>query len=105
MSTVLKKVEAWPFAFGGEEHSGWLPPGAATPRPTPVERELLDVSIEREGGGYLLIWAARLSPTCRELRPPKVGDSWHQSIDGAETAARDEFGIEREHWTDITKSA
>lgn len=105
MSTVLKKVEAWPFAFGGEKHSGWLPSNAVTPKPTPVERELLDVQIESTDSGYLLTWAARPSPTCRELLPPKVGDTWHETIEDAEAAAHDYFGIEHEHWTDIPQTA
>jgi hypothetical protein len=105
MSTVLKKVEGWPFAFGGEEHSGWLPPEAVTPRPTPVERELLDVQIESTDGGYLLTWAARSSPTCRDSLPPKTGDTWHETIEDAEAPARDAFGIEHEHWTDIRPTA
>ena len=98
MRTVLKKVEAWPFAFGGEEPSGWLPPEAATPRPTPIEHELLDVEIESVDGGFLLRWAARPSPTCRELRPPKMGDTWHETVEDAEVAAREAFGIEHGHW-------
>jgi hypothetical protein len=105
VSTVLKKVEAWPVEFGGEQHSGWLPPNAVTPRPTPVERELVDVQIESTDGGYLLTWAARPSSTCRELRPPKAGDTWHQTIEDAETAARVSFGIQHEHWADISQTA
>lgn len=102
MGTVLKRVVGWPFMFGGDVHSGWLPPEAVQPQPTPVERELLDVAIERSNGGYLLTWAARSSPTCCELRPPKVGDMWYETIEDAEAAAREVFGIEHEHWNDVT---
>jgi hypothetical protein len=42
---IVKRVLAIPFTFGGEEHSGWLPPGAATPLPTPVQYVVLDVEI------------------------------------------------------------
>ncbi len=105
MSTVLKRVEAWPFTFGGEEHSGWLPPDALKPKPTPIEPELLDVTIGRADGGYLLIWAARPSATCREMLPPKTGDTWHETIEDAEAAAREYFGIEHEHWRDIPATA
>jgi hypothetical protein len=97
---MLKKVEDWPFTFGGEAHSGWLPPGATVPLPTPVEREQLDVSIEAIDGGYLLVWTARPSLTCREPIPPKAGDTWHATLAEAEDAARDAFGIEQEHWID-----
>lgn len=96
---VIKKVNAWPFAFGGEAHSGWLPPNSTVPLPTPVEQELLDISIEgSDVEGYLLIWMARPSATCSEPVPPKSGDTWHETIEEAEMAARDIFGIERSHW-------
>jgi hypothetical protein len=100
---VVKKVEGWLFTFGGETHSGWLPPNAAIPLPTPVEHVVLDVTIEKCDGGYLLEWAAKPTATSRELLPPKVGDSWHESIDDAETAAQEWFGIEREHWIEPAK--
>ena len=96
---VIKKVEGWPFTFGGEVHSGWLPPNAAMPLPRPIEHEILDVTIEKCEGGYLLVWAARPSDTCRELLPPKAGDSWHETIDDAEAEAQNQIGIERRHWT------
>lgn len=95
---MLKKVDGWPFTFGGDIHSGWLPPGAAIPLPTPIEHEFLDISIEAEGSGYLLIWNARSSATCRDRRPPKTGDTWHATLADAEQAAFEEFGIEPQHW-------
>ena len=95
---ILKRVEGWPVTFGGEVHSGWLPPNAATPLPMPIEHEVLDVTIEAEGGGYLLIWTARPSETCRELGPPKTGDTWHETVENAEAAAQESFGIEKHHW-------
>jgi hypothetical protein len=85
---IVKKVEGWQFTFGGEVHSGWLPPNAATPLPTPIEHEVLDVAIEKCEGGYLLAWVARRSATCRELLPLKVGDSWHETIEDAQAAAQ-----------------
>lgn len=103
MATMLKKVEAWPVTFGGETHRGWLPPEATPPQPTPIESELLDVTISHEAGGYLLIWSARPSPTSSELRPPKAGDTWHESIDDAEEAAFRYFGITHQNWRDATE--
>jgi hypothetical protein len=96
---ILKKVEGWPFAFGGEIHSGRLPPNAALPLPTPVEHELLDITIEEIDGGYLLIWAARPSMTYKALDAPKTGDSWHETIEDAELAAQEAFGVTSQHWT------
>ena len=88
-----------------EVHSGWLPPNAATPLPTPIEHEVLDVAIEKCEGGYLLTWAARPSETSRDLIPPKVGDTWHETIDDAEAAAHKLFGIEKQNWTNPTPSS
>jgi hypothetical protein len=99
---VVKKVDGWPVTFGGESHSGWLPQNAATPLPTPIENELLDVTIEQEDNGYLLIWTARSSDTSPESVPPKAGDSWHKSVEDAEAAAQEWFGIEREDWASQT---
>ena len=101
---TLKKVEGWPFTFGGEAHSGWLPPGAAVPLPTPIEHEVLDVSIEATDGGYLLIWDARPSLTCDNARPPKAGDTWHATLADAEQAALKAFGIEHQHWIDCDET-
>jgi hypothetical protein len=96
---VVKKVAGWPCTFGGEMHSGWLPANAASPLPTPEEHEVLDVVIEHLDGGYLLVWQACPSETCRESRPPKTGDSWHETLADAEVAAREWFGIEAQNWT------
>ena len=74
MAIVLKKVEGWRVTFGGELHSGWLPPEAAPPLPRPTQPELLDITIEQEGGGsgYLLIYEARPSATCAKLVRPEA---------------------------------
>ena len=45
---VLKHVAGLVVQFGGETHSGWLPPGAAVPLPTPIERVVLDIEIHNE---------------------------------------------------------
>ena len=106
MATVLKKVEGWPFTFGGALHSGWLPPEAAPPPPRPTHREVLDITIEEENGGYLLIYAARPSPTCPEpVRAPYAGDTWHDTLEEAEEAAYEYFGVRREDWSDVTNKA
>jgi hypothetical protein len=96
---VVKQVDGWPFVFGGEPHSGWLPPDAAMPLPTAEEHEILDVVIEQCDGGYLLVWAARPSDTCSEMGPPKTGDNWHETVEAAEATAQEFFGIERGDWT------
>ena len=91
---VLKQALGVPHRYGGEPHVGWLPPGAATPPPTPVRHATLDVTIEDDGGsGYLLVFASR------EADGP-CGDFWFGSLADAEAAAEETFGIEPGRWQD-----
>jgi hypothetical protein len=77
--------------FGGEEHSGWLPPGAAQPLPTPIIEVPLNLEIvSGDGSGYFL----RRSSTNTSY----IGDSWHASLEDAIEQARFEFGIEPSEW-------
>lgn len=101
---ILKKVENWPFTFGGVQHSGWLPPNAATPKPTPVEHVFLNVSIERVDGGYLLVWSDARADDAGDPESQQNGDTWHQTIADAESAAADAFGITSEEWRDCSTS-
>src|SRR5947208_1656022 len=87
---VIKRVRGLPFRFGGAEHSGWLPPGAAKPLPTPIEDVLLDIEIESTPGGFILFWQSRDGS--------RFADSWHQTLEEAEKAAWVELGIERSQW-------
>src|SRR5436189_6459404 len=87
---VLKRVCGLPFRFGGIEHSGWLPSGAAKPLPTPMEDVVLDVEIESIPGGFILFWQSRDGL--------KFADSWFITLEQAEEAARNQLGIERDQW-------
>jgi hypothetical protein len=66
---------------------------------------LLDVTIEQTDGGFLLIWAARPSATCRDALLPKSGDTWHETIEDAEAAAYEYFGIQHADWRNIPATA
>lgn len=91
---VLKRASGVGHRCGGEPHTGWLPPGAATPRPTPIRLVTLDVSIEDDGGsGYLLIVTAREDPAFGN-------DWWFDNPADAEAMAQSWFGIGPEHWQD-----
>jgi hypothetical protein len=90
MNNVVKHVTGLPFQFGGEEHSGWLPRGAAKPLPTPIENVMLDIEIVSEGSGYLLCWNAR--------EGKRSGDWWFKTLSEAEVAATEYFGITRNQW-------
>ena len=96
----MKLVVTKEITFGGQEHRGWLPPGASTPLPTQRERELVDFALVAAGGGYLLKLCARPSPTNREPRPPKTADSWYERLDDALAAAEAEYGIAASDWID-----
>lgn len=77
--------------FGGEEHTGWLPPGAATPLPTPRELVTLDFEIQEDDGGYLLIWQGAEQRHC--------GDTWHASVRDALAQATLWFGLDPQEWS------
>jgi hypothetical protein len=53
--TVVKQILGHHVTFGGETHSGWLPQGATILRPTPARDVMLDITIESDGAGYLLL--------------------------------------------------
>ena len=87
---VIKHLMAVPVRFGGEEHSGWLPANAATPRPTPVEEALVDFEVHEVEGGYLLEWRSR--------NTSHHGDSWYETLEDALEQASTEFGVRPEEW-------
>jgi hypothetical protein len=93
MSTTnpLKRATDIPMRLGGEQHRGWLPPGAAKPLPTPMRTVLVDIEIVRNGpNDCLLICAAQDGSFC--------WDTWFPSLDDAERAAKEQYGIESHHW-------
>src|SRR5262245_60197964 len=77
--TPVKRIRGLVLQLGGEPHSGWLPPGAATPLPTPVRIVCVDLEISFDGNGYLLICEARDGSFC--------WDTWHQTLSAAEVQA------------------
>jgi hypothetical protein len=89
--TIVGKVAGFAVTIGGEPHSGWLPPGAAMPLPTPIRHVVLDLEIEFDESGYLLCYVSRDGTVS--------GDTWHQSLEEAKEAATAFFGIERSRWT------
>ena len=90
MLPVVKRVVGLPFQDGGEEHTGWLPAGAAMPLPTPLRNVIIDLEIQFDGSGYLLCFSARDGSMS--------GDTWHESLSQAEQAALECFGIEPVQW-------
>lgn len=88
----IKRVTGLAVQFGGEEHSGWLPPGAAKPLPTPIVNAVLDVEIVFDGFGFLLCWRSRDGFY--------ANDTWHETLAEAERCATERFGIECQDWID-----
>ena len=95
MLEIVKRVTGLPVQFGGEQHTGWLPAGAAIPLPTPVVDVLLDLEIQSDGDGYLLCYSSQDGTV--------HGDTWHQSVVEAENAAANDFGVQRSQWEPVQK--
>jgi hypothetical protein len=91
--TIVKQVFGHHVTFGGERHSGWLPQGAATPKPTPTNDVALNITIESDGAGYLLCWVS----SDRTV----AGDLWYQELAHAERAATENFGVANEQWQTV----
>ena len=87
---VIKRVVGLAIRLGGQQHSGWLPPGAANPLPTPARDVLIDLEIEFDGSGYLLICQAQDGSFC--------WDTWCESMEKAEMQAAEEYGIQPSQW-------
>ena len=90
---MIKRLMGVPVRFGGEEHSGWLPANAATPRPTPVEDALVDFEINEVEGGYILEWFSR--------NTSHKGDSRHETLEDALEQASTQFGVRPEAWHSV----
>jgi hypothetical protein len=90
---TVKQVTNREVLFGGEEHSGWLPPNAPTPRPTPIRHAILDIRILSDSSGYILEWASQ--------NTDDIGDTWHETIQDAEQQAETLFGVQANEWREI----
>lgn len=88
---TLLRVDAHACEFGGERPSGWLPPGAAVPLPTPVRRLTLDLEIATDGHGFLLLWQAREDASTR-------GDLFFDGLEEARAEAERGFGVRPDAW-------
>ena len=78
--------------FGGEAHTGWLPPGAAQPLPVPTRTVDLKLRIRADGSqGFLLEWDGGAIEDC--------GDTWHAKLEEAFALAEVCFGVLRDEWS------
>jgi hypothetical protein len=88
--SVVERVNGFRVTVGGEQHSGWLPAGAAIPLPNPVREVDLDFAIESVGAVFLLLVESR--DGCVSA------DTWHETIDDARGQAAAQYGVPREAW-------
>jgi hypothetical protein len=91
--TIVKQVLGHRGTFGGEPDSGWLPQGAAMPKPTPTNEVALDITIESDGAGYFLCWVS----SDRTVS----GDTWYQQLADAEREATENFGVAIDQWQTV----
>ncbi|MEX2115215.1 MAG: hypothetical protein WD845_18625 [Pirellulales bacterium] len=91
---AIKRISNHLLHLGGEQHSGWLPPGAAIPPPTPELDVLVDLEIQFDGGGYLVICQAQDGSFC--------WDHWYESLDDAVTGAVENYGVDAHHWQSVS---
>ena len=90
MMSVVKKILGYVVRVGGDQHSGWLPEGAATPLPTHARDVAFDIEIQFDGFGYFLCYASQAGDL--------YGDTWHETLEEAEAEAAEWFGVGREQW-------
>jgi hypothetical protein len=88
--SVIKQKLGWKVTIGGDQHRGWIPRGATEPLPEPAREVSLDVRIEKDPGGFLLI----TSSTDKSIS----GDTWHETLESAERAALQRLGISSADW-------
>lgn len=88
--SLVSRVDNFRVTIGGQPHSGWLPPGAVQPLPTPEREVVLNLVIESDGSGYLLI----VDSPDGSLR----GDTWHQSVADAQAQAESRYGVPPALW-------
>jgi hypothetical protein len=95
---VVKRLFGVRHRFGGAEHSGWLPLGAAIPPPTPFHDVTIDLRIESEGPGFILYCEAREDARF-------CSDTWCDTLSGALAAAEERFNVAPGRWEDAEPGA
>ena len=90
---VIKAIKSYKVTIGGKQHTGWLPANALNSQPTPVQDVILNISIERYGFGYLLCYTSSDGGI--------FGDTWHETLNDAESAASEYFGVKPTEWENL----
>ena len=87
---IVRHLREREVIIGEEPYTGWIPPGAAEPRPA---HRFLDLEIVDDSGDYVFAWKDRADPESQ-------GHSHHDSLDAALEHAEAVFGIEPNEWQD-----
>ena len=88
---VFARIPSRMVRLGGEQHTGWLPEGAAQPLATPVAEVKMQLEITDDGGSnHLLVYESE--------HGAHHGDTWHQSVEEAMEAAESYFQIPKSEW-------
>ena len=91
---VIKAIKSYKVTIGGKQHTGWLPANASKPQPIPVQEVFLNISIEHDGFGYLLCYTSTDGGI--------FGDTWYETLNDAESAAFEYFGVKSNEWKSLT---
>ena len=92
---IVREWRGVKIAIGGEKHAGWLPANAATPLTTTRVELQIDVTISKEGEGYILEYEIKDSSDPDSIVSiPLRGDYWFQTLEEALQQARYSFGLD-----------
>ena len=89
--------------LGGDSSSGWLPPGATIPLPSPPEPGLVDVQLAEEEDRFWIRWHAH-DPAWSRTSSGR-GERPFLSLASAEKAAEHLFGIAPDAWPFVAGAA
>jgi|SRR5581483_1243555 len=97
----MYRVDRWTWSVPAKVHRGWLPAGATMPADLPGAHLELQLNIQPEGAGWLLVW--KLSDPRQAIPGNNMrgGCSWHETAEAAFAYARSSFGVPRSAWRTI----
>ena len=87
---VVARIPAAKAIIGGETPSGWLPPNASEPRPSPGQEVEYNIEIEDLSDGFILLYEA--------TDGSGWSDTWHPTLEEAMEVAEEDFGVHRSDW-------
>lgn len=88
--SVCREKRGWPVSVVGTQSTGWKPVDARTAPVETSRRVLMNVRIDEDAGGYLLVYAADDGTV--------YGDTWHTTLEEAEHVAEELFELRESDW-------